>query len=96
MKKLSFVALALVASLSFTSCNSPESLVKQYEKACKAGDAEKAEKVQEKMNKYDEDDFTAEQCGRIMQATLELSVSSFGDALQDAADEIDDYLDDVE
>ncbi len=92
MKKLSVVALALVASLSFTSCNSPESLVKQYEKACKAGNEEKAEKILEKMNKYDEDDFTADQMSRIFEATVQLSVSSFGDAMQDAADEIDDYL----
>ncbi len=74
MKKLSFIALALVASLTFTSCgNSAESLVSQYEKACKAGNMEKAMKIAEKMEKLDDDELTEEQALRIYKASLQLS-----------------------
>lgn len=74
MKKLSFIALAIVASLTFTSCgNSAESLVSQYEKACKAGNTEKAMKIAEKMEKLDEDELTEEQALRIYNASLQLA-----------------------
>lgn len=74
MKKLSFIALAIVASLTFTSCgNSAESLVSQYEKACKAGNTEKAMKIAEKIEELDEDELTEEQALRIYKASLQLS-----------------------
>ena len=74
MKKLSFIALAIVASLTFTSCgNSAESLVSQYEKACKAGNTEKAMKIAEKMEKLDDDELTEEQALRIYNASLQLA-----------------------
>ncbi|MCQ2313207.1 MAG: hypothetical protein MJZ84_07170 [Paludibacteraceae bacterium] len=91
MKKMLFVAMVCIASLSLSSCvDSTERLVRQYEKACKSGDVEKVEKIAEKMSKLEESDLTEEQALRILKASFE-----FG-ALYDAVDEEDIEEDDEE
>ena len=49
MKFKHFALVAVVALL--TACTNQESLLKDYEKACQKGDAVKAEKVLETMEK---------------------------------------------
>lgn len=75
MKKVSFLTLAIVASMTLASCggNSAESLVSQYEKACKAGKTEKAMKIAEKIDQLDENELTTEQAMRIYNASLQLA-----------------------
>ncbi len=69
MKKLSYAVLAVVASLTLSSCgNSPESMVKKYEKACEAGDVVKASKIAVEIGSMDESKFTEDQLERIEEA----------------------------
>ncbi len=73
MKKMLLVATFFMASMMLTSCsNSPEKLVSQYEKACQAGDINKAGKILEKMEKLGEDKFTSSQEMRISKANAKL------------------------
>ena len=74
MKKMVFMAMVIIASLSLSSCvDSTERLIRQYEKACKSGNVEKVEKIAEKMGKLEEGDLTEEQAMRILEASLEFS-----------------------
>lgn len=73
MKKLSYAVLAVVASLTLSSCgNSPESMVKKYEKACEAGDVVTASKIADEIGEMDESKFTTEQKQRVLEATTKL------------------------
>lgn len=74
MKKSIYVVFAVAASVTLFSCggNSAESLVSQYEKACKAGKTEKAMKIAEKIGELDEDELSTSQALRIYNASLQL------------------------
>lgn len=80
MKLKHIVLVALVALLA--ACTNQESLLKDYENACEKGNAVKAAKVLEKMEKkYPNDaDWTEEQQERIVAASLVLSEKTIGGA----------------
>ena len=61
MKKLKFIAI-LACTLIFASCSSTDSLINQYEKACKKGDAKKIYEIGMKLS---EKELTNEQLLRI-------------------------------
>lgn len=73
MKLKHFAFVALVAL--FAACTNQESLLKDYEKACEKGDAVKAAKIIEKMEKKypNEADWTSEQQMRVEKASIVLS-----------------------
>lgn len=75
--KLKHIALVALVSL-FAACTKQESLLKDYEKACEKGDAVKAAKVAEQMEKkYPNDaDWTLEQQARIVKASAVLAEKS--------------------
>ena len=84
--KLRHIAFAALVVL-FAACTNQESLLKDYEKACEKGDAAKAAKIVEKMEKrYPNDaDWTFEQQTRMAEASAKLSqktVEQAGDALK--------------
>lgn len=72
MKKIKFVAAAFLMSFALVACNSTDSLIKKYEKACEKGDAVAAAKVAEKLSKV-EKELTDEQSERIDNASIKLA-----------------------
>jgi len=74
LKHIAFVALVAL----FAACTNQESLLKDYEKACEKGDAVKAAKVAEQMEKkYPNDaDWTLEQQERMIKASAVLAEKS--------------------
>ncbi len=80
MKLKHFAFVALVAL--FAACTNQESLLKDYEKACEKGDAVKAAKIIEKMEKkYPNDaDWTTEQQTRVRNASVVLSEKTLENA----------------
>ncbi len=76
MKLKNIAVIALVALLS--ACTNQESLLKDYEKACEKGNAIKAAKVLEQMEKKypNDEDWTEKQQERMMEATVVLSQKS--------------------
>lgn len=87
MKLKHFAFVALVAL--FAACTNQESLLKDYEKACEKGDAVKAAKIIDQMEKKypNEADWTLEQQERMEKASIELSKKS----LEDASDMLDAF-----
>ena len=79
MKLKHFAFVALVAL--FAACTNQESLLKDYEKACEKGDAVKAAKIIEKMEKKypNEADWTLEQQIRVEKASVVLSKKALED-----------------
>ncbi|MGN0227356.1 MAG: hypothetical protein ACI4AI_04750 [Paludibacteraceae bacterium] len=79
MKLKHFAFVALVAL--FAACTNQESLLKDYEKACEKGDAVKAAKIIEKMEKKypNEADWTLEQQIRMEKASVVLSKKALED-----------------
>ncbi len=83
MKKISFFALAIVASLTFTSCgNSTDAMIDKYEKALKNGNETEAMQIAAELDKRQEN-LSPEQAERIM----EISFEYIGNALDDLLDE---------
>ena len=82
MKLKSILVVALLAFLA--SCTNPESLLKSYEKAYEAGNAVKAAKILEDIEKkYPEDsDWTEDQMERFVEATATLAEKQTEDALK--------------
>lgn len=74
--------------------NGQEVLLKDYEKACAAGDFVKAEQLIEQMDQQypNEADWTEEQQERIIKATLELSsqAEDFYKALEEGLEDLDE------
>jgi len=100
MKKLKLMAFAAVAAFALAACTpSAESLVQQYEKACKAGDTEKIEKLAGKLEAI-EDQLTEEQQMRIISASFEavgsiiensgLNEQEINEVIDEALSEIDE------
>ncbi len=87
MKLKHFAFVALVAL--FAACTNQESLIKDYEKACEKGDAIKAAKILDQMEKKypNEADWTLEQQVRLEKASVVLSEKS----LEDASDMLDAF-----
>ena len=80
MKLKHFAFVALVAL--FAACTNQESLLKDYEKACEKGDAVKAAKIIDQMEKKypNEVDWTSEQQMRMEKASIVLSKKAFENA----------------
>ena len=80
MKLKHFAFVALVAL--FAACTNQESLLKDYEKACEKGDAVKAAKIIDQMEKKypNEVDWTSEQQMRMEKASIVLSKQAFENA----------------
>lgn len=74
MKKI-FVLLVAATGMLFLSCNSIDSQIAKYEKACKAGDLTKATEIASELSKHTSD-FTAEQSQRILAAAMECANST--------------------
>ena len=89
MKIKYFAIIAVMALLA--ACTNQESLLKDYEKACAKGDAVKAGKVLETMEKKypNDDDWTEEQQERLVKASAVLSEKALG-GLGDIFDAIDE------
>lgn len=79
MKKnvLKGFAFAMVVAFFVSCAPSVESLVSDFEKACKAGDMEKAEKIANKLEEK-EDQLTDEQQERIEDASMLLFMKALG------------------
>jgi len=61
MKKLSAIVLG-IGVIMLSSCSSPDSLIQNLDKACKAGDAEKVAKIADKLEDMnDQGKLTKEQ-----------------------------------
>ena len=73
MKKIKLLAIILFAGMALAACNSTDSQISQYEKACQKGDVEKAEKLAEELSKAE---LTTEQQARVATATLQLLTTS--------------------
>lgn len=76
--KLKHLMMVLIAALMLACTSTPESLLKDYEKACENGDITKAAKIANKMkNEYPNDeDWTDEQEERFLEATKVLQDKS--------------------
>lgn len=87
------VVIALLAACGGKG-NGQEVLLKDYEKACAAGDFVKAEQLIEQMDQQypNEADWTEEQQERIIKATLELSsqAEDFYKALEEGLEDLDE------
>ena len=75
--KLKHIALVALVTL-FAACTNQESLLKDYEKACEKGDAVKAAKVADQMEKKypNDEDWTLEQQARMVKASSVLAEKS--------------------
>lgn len=75
MKKNIMKVFAVAMAVAFlNACSSGlDSMLKEYEAACKEGDAEKAEEIMKKIDeKYPDAERTEEQQERVAAATLQL------------------------
>jgi len=95
MKKIFLFAVTLIGIL-FLSCNSIDSQISQYEKACKAGNYEEAMKIATDLDK-NKDKMTEEQAMKLLNAAescaesaLDLYSESFSSD-DDEEDEDDDF-----
>ncbi len=70
-------AFAMVMAFFVSCAPSVDSLISDFEKACKAGDQEKAEKIIEKLSEK-EDQLTDEQLERIEDASMLLFTKVLG------------------
>lgn len=96
MKALKFLVLAIAACFIFASCNSVDSLIDKYSKACKAGDFEKAEKIAQKLEEKTKDaKLTEEQTTKIFEASMDCAkagVNKVTEGMKDM-DDLDDIAD---
>lgn len=70
--KAKFILLVVLAVCLVACSNSPEALVKKFEKAVAAGDYAKAEEVANQIAELDEDSFTQDQIDRITYALMQV------------------------
>lgn len=71
--KFSKFFIGAMLAVALVSCSGKESLIKDYEKACEKGNAEKAVQILGKLDsKYKESDFTESEMERIDKATIVL------------------------
>ena len=86
MKKVVLLFWVLIPSLLMSSCNSIDSAISDYEKACKSKDLEKITKATEKLGTFDKSEFTLEQLNKLQQVTMDCITSSFDDAVNSLSD----------
>ena len=75
--KLKYLAFVTLVAL-LAACTTPESLLKDYEKACENGNAVKAAKVLKEIEKKypNDEDWTEEQQERLIEASAVLTQKS--------------------
>lgn len=91
-----FVAVAVMALM--TACSGGlNGLISDYEKACKAGDVEKAHQIEAELEeKYSIEDLSEDQMARLATAAMTLYVQKPAvDVVKDAYDEADEYVNDA-
>ena len=79
----------MACTLIFASCSSTDSLIEQYEKACKNNDIEKMTEIAEKLSK---EDLTKEQQLKIAEITLDCQADIIKN-LEDFEDSDDEDFD---
>jgi len=82
MKKVCLLMVTLLGIL-FVACNSIDSQISQYEKACEAGDYQKATKIAAEIAKHP-DKMTLERTKRITDANIKLAEKITGDTYESA------------
>lgn len=91
-----FVAVAVMALM--TACSGGlNGLISDYEKACEAGDVEKAHQIEAQLEeKYSVEDLSEDQMARLATAAMTLYMQKPAvDAIKDAYDEADEYINDA-
>lgn len=79
MKKISFFALAIVASMTLASCgNSTDAMIDKYEKALKNGNETEAMEIAAELDKYSSI-MSEEQIERFMEITFEYALQGLDD-----------------
>lgn len=79
MKKISFFALAIVASMTLASCgNSTDAMIDKYEKALKNGNETEAMEIAAELDKYSSI-MSEEQIERFTEITFEYALQGLDD-----------------
>lgn len=79
MKKISFFALAIVASMTLASCgNSTDAMIDKYEKALENGNETEAMKIAAELDKYSSI-MSEEQIERFTEITFEYALQGLDD-----------------
>ena len=83
MKKISFFALAIVASMTLDSCgNSTDAMIDKYEKALKNGDETKAMQIAAELDKRSSE-MSEEQLNRVMEISFEYAAQELDGLFED-------------
>lgn len=83
MKKISFFALAIVASMTLASCgNSTDAMIDKYEKALKNGDETKAMQIAAELDKRSSE-MSEEQLNRVMEISFEYAAQELDGLFED-------------
>ena len=94
MKNIRIFAMVAIAAVVLASCSSLDSKISKYEKACKAGDVQKAAEIAADIEKnYKPSDFTQEQTKKLLEAGIECAKntsSAAASALGSAMEEEDE------
>lgn len=90
-----FVAVAVMALM--TACSGGlNGLISDYEKACEAGDVEKAHQIEAELEeKYSMEDLNEDQMARLATAAMKLYMNQGEEAIKDAYDEADEFMNDA-
>ena len=91
-----FVAVAVMALM--TACSGGlNGLISDYEKACEAGDVEKAHQIEAELEeKYSAEDLSEDQMARLATAAMTLYMQKPAvDAIKDASDQVEEYINDA-
>lgn len=79
MKKISFFALAIVASMTLASCgNSTDAMIDKYEKALKNGNETEAMEIAAELDKR-QGELSKEQIDRFTEITSEYALQGLDD-----------------
>lgn len=83
MKKISFFALAIVASMTLASCgNSTDAMIDKYEKALKNGNETEAMEIAAELDKRSSE-MTEEQLNRVMEISFEYAAQELDGLFED-------------
>ena len=90
-----FVAVAVMALM--TACSGGlNGLISDYEKACEAGDVEKAHQIEAELEeKYSAEDLSEDQMARLATAAMTLYMQKPAVDVKDAYDEAEEYMNDA-
>ena len=95
MKRVFLLLGIIIPSMMMIGCNSIDSAINDYEKACKSKDLEKISKATEKLGTFNKADFTVEQINKLQLVTMDCITSSFGDAFNSLSNSAKEEIDQV-